>query len=162
MHLTRTNQQGSSRLLVMIGLVAVIIILLVAVLVARKSPVNTYSRAAAPAPAQPALQPYDTRLAHPNKTFNLAVQDNKLVSGPSQLTVRQGDSVSVRIKAMGTSEIEAKLDGYDITTESAPEDDTPGGFSFIADKAGSFPFYVLGASSPAQTYYLGTIVVTKP
>src|SRR4051812_5272294 len=59
-------------------------------------------------------QEYDTQLAHPNATFNLVVNDTKLVGGPANIHVKKGDSVHVNIRAGGSKEVRVKLDGYDI------------------------------------------------
>lgn len=105
---------------------------------------------------------YDPRIGHPNTTFNLTIDNNRIVSGPSKISVKLGDSVRISMKAGGTKEIGASLPGYGIITESAPEDTDPGGFSFIADKAGSFPFYSIDQqSTTAVPVLLGTITVTK-
>jgi hypothetical protein len=106
---------------------------------------------------------YDDRMASPDKTFKLTVNDEKLLSGPSHINVRYNDSVHISLKAVGSDEIEAHLDGYDVSTESAPSDDTPGGFTFIADKKGSFNFYLFdesaGASATTGRHDLGVVTV---
>jgi len=106
----------------------------------------------------------DDAAANPDKTFNIVVNNNKtLVSGPSTISVNKGDKVRVNMTAT-SEEAKVHLDGYDITTEADPSDDTPGGFSFIADQTGSFKFYAVGETATgdeasAPHYQLGTIVV---
>lgn len=98
------------------------------------------------------------RLSDPDRTFNLLVKGTKLISGPSQITVTKGQSVRVNIKAKG-GPISVKLDGYGINTESDPSDNVPGGFSFIADQRGTFPFYSVTTAPTPATVKLGDIIV---
>jgi plastocyanin len=105
----------------------------------------------------------DAAAAKPDKKFAIVVEDHKLKSGPSTINVNEGDAVRVELTAVG-EEANVKLDGYDINTEADPSDDTPGGFTFIANKKGSFKFYALSEANadgtrPATTYPLGTIVI---
>jgi hypothetical protein len=91
------------------------------------------------------------------------VDGEKLATGPSKITVKLGSSVRINIEAK-EEEVRVKLEGYDIITEHDPSDETPGGFSFIADKAGSFNYYTLAEAEPDGTphpeqHYLGTIEV---
>jgi len=106
---------------------------------------------------------YDDRINHPNTTFNITVDEGRLVKGPSTIKVKQGDSVRVNLYAV-SEEAHVQLDGYGIITESDPTDDTPGGFSFIADNTGSFKFYSLSEPNPdgvtpPQKTPLGQIIV---
>lgn len=109
-------------------------------------------------------QHYDSRIGRGDKHYDLTVEDNKLLNGPSDITVHKGDVVRVDIKAVG-EEAKLWLTGYDIITESDGQGNAPGAFSFIADTTGSFPFYALGETSgnqedfSAPQYYLGTIDV---
>jgi hypothetical protein len=106
---------------------------------------------------------YEARITHPNTVFDITIDDGKLIKGPSKITVKQGDAVRVNIHAVG-EEANLQLDGYGIITESDPSDDTPGGFSFVADKQGTFKFYSLGEANPdgvtpPQKTLLGEIIV---
>src|SRR5436309_3068403 len=65
----------------------------------------------------------------PNKVFNISVDGTKQVSGPTVITVKKNDAVRVNIKAVGDEEVSVHIDELGLHTESAPEDDTPGGFS---------------------------------
>ena len=71
-----------------------------------------------------------------NQVFVLAVQNRKLVSGPSLLTVHQGDTVTITITVDETEELH--LHGYDQHIDV--EKDVPGSLTFTANIAGSFPF----------------------
>jgi plastocyanin len=70
------------------------------------------------------------------KTFTLVVRDRKLVSGPETLTVRQGDTVDIKITVSENEELH--LHGYDKHVDL--EKDKPGELKFTADLTGSFPY----------------------
>jgi plastocyanin len=112
-------------------------------------------------PAQQTL--YDERINDPNKTFAITVDEGQLVKGPEKIIVKIGDSVRVNLTALG-EEARVHLEGYDIITEHDPSDNVPGGFSFIADRRGTFKYYSLaepgidGTISTEKTL-LGSIVV---
>jgi len=106
---------------------------------------------------------YTARITHPDVVYKLVVADNKtLASGPSQIIVKLGQSVNVNIYATGT-EATVNLKGYNINTEAGVEKGAEGGFHFIADTAGSFPFYALSddenGAQAVNSHQLGTIVV---
>lgn len=120
------------------------------------------SSAATLPPAKVMPQQYDNRITQPTATFNLTIGGTKLASGPNNIVVHKGDSVRVNIAA-ANDEVKVRLAGYDIITEASPGDDTGGAFSFIADTAGSFPFYAIPEQPDGQPQlpdvYLGTIEV---
>ncbi len=124
-------------------------------------PVKIFQVSPSPTPALSESE----RLKNPDHIFNLVATGQVLVSGPSAITVKQGDSIRVNIKAQGKDEIHVILDGYGINTEAHHTDDTPGGFSFIADKTGEFAFwsYTESGTNSTQSQHtkLGTISVKK-
>jgi hypothetical protein len=107
---------------------------------------------------------YDHLITHPDIVYNLTIEHNKLVSGPSKITVKQGQSVNVDFATVG-EEVNIKLDGYDIITETNGEPGASGGFHFVADKTGTFKFYIpaeheaQGVDEPEENIPLGTIEV---
>ena len=70
------------------------------------------------------------------KTFELVIQNKKLVSGPETIQVNEGDDVVVKI----TSDIdeELHLHGYDISTELVKGE--PATLSFKANLTGRFVY----------------------
>lgn len=135
--------------------------------------INTHKQAApAKAATIPASQmtpdEYQARLATPDKNLTLVFKDGKLVSGSSNITVSQNDSVNIDIKNQSAEEVKLDLDGYGIRTE-ADNSGGDGGFNFVADKAGTFPYFVeiedpnvdpLAPNAPAPTkVQVGTITV---
>lgn len=106
---------------------------------------------------------YTAKISNPDTVFRLTIDDNsKIISGPTKITVKQGESVNINFYAKG-SEALINLDGYGISTETSPEKGADGGFHFIADKVGTFPFYSASdgdepdeGRTPIQ---LGTVVV---
>lgn len=85
------------------------------------------SSAPGAATSQTAIQP---------KVFDLVVQGRKLVSGPSTLSVKQGDSVVINITVDEDEELH--LHGYDIHTDL--EKGRQGSLSFVANTAGHFSY----------------------
>jgi len=149
-----------TRLAAVLGL-TLLLLVLIGLTIAKKYSTNT--GASADTSSVVLLQGYTDQVNNPNKTFAIVVDHEKLKAGPSKITVKQGDTVRVNLRAVG-EEARAKLDGYNIITESDPSDDVPGGFSFVADTVGSFKYYALSEPNPdgvtpdTQTY-LGTVVV---
>jgi len=70
------------------------------------------------------------------KTFELVVKNNKLVSGPTTLSVNQGDAVVIKITADVDGELH--LHGYDKHIDF--KKDQQGELSFVANTAGRFPY----------------------
>jgi hypothetical protein len=108
-------------------------------------------------------QTYSERLNRPDQVVRLQVEEDKLVSGPRTITVQQGQSVNIEIRAIA-EEVRVKLDGYNIITENHPSDNVPGGFNFVADKKGTFHYYALPDKEDHNTQnpvpkLLGTIIV---
>ena len=79
--------------------------------------------------------------AAPTKAFSLVIQERKVVSGESNLDVKQGDTVSITITADESDELH--LHGYDLSVDF--EADVPVPLRFTADKSGRFPFEMEGA-----------------
>lgn len=109
-----------------------------------------------PAPTWEAAQEHSKRLANPDISFSLTIDEDKLINGPSEMTVKQGQSVRISINAV-SEEVKARLEGYNIITESYAFEDPPGGFHFIADKTGEFKFYARGEDGPEK--HIGTVIV---
>jgi plastocyanin len=70
------------------------------------------------------------------KTFDLVVKNRKLVSGPSVLSVNQGDMVSIQITVDENEELH--LHGYNLHIDL--EKGIPGSLSFLASASGRFPY----------------------
>lgn len=70
------------------------------------------------------------------KTFELVVKEKKLVSGPSIITVNQGDEVVIIITS--DEEEELHLHGYDVSVDLAPNKQAS--LTFPAKISGRFPF----------------------
>jgi hypothetical protein len=109
------------------------------------------------------MQDYQMHISKPDKTASIVVKDEKIVSGPRHIDVKYGSSVRINLQAQ-EEEVRAMLEGYNIITEHDPSDDTPGGFSFVADKRGTFNIYALGESAADGTpnnakFLLGTVTV---
>ena len=68
--------------------------------------------------------------------FNVVVQDRKVVSGPTVLTVKQGDAVSITITADESDEMH--LHGYNLHVDFATG--TPATLSFVANQSGRFTY----------------------
>jgi hypothetical protein len=120
------------------GVIAVITIGIVAIINHQKH---------APLQAVPVLssqmssEEYQAKVANPNQTVTLVFKNEQLVSGPSTITVNQNDSVNITLQNESSEEIRLDLDGYGIHTE-ADNSGGDGGFNFLADQIGTFPFYV--------------------
>lgn len=104
---------------------------------------------------------YFERLEKPTATFNLVVEEGKLISGPSKIEVNKDSTVRVNIN-VEDEEARVRLEGYEIITES--DLPSPGGFSFIANKTGAFNFYALPEDEHEQSDFnkpqvLGQIIV---
>lgn len=67
--------------------------------------------------------------------FVFAVEHHRLVSGPGDLKVGQGDRVTVRVHSDGADELH--LHGYDL--EAPIRAGETGELSFTADRSGRFP-----------------------
>lgn len=107
---------------------------------------------------------YNQKIDHPNTDFTIVVEGEKQIKGPTTIRVKKGDVVRVNINAQGDEESKLELDGYGIITETNAQ--APGGFSFVADKVGSFGYYAVedtdGGDASAATperQKLGTIEV---
>lgn len=114
-------------------------------------------------PTQESTKEHTKRLSNPDVVFDLTVDGGKLIKGPSQITVNRGQSVRININAV-SEEVNAKLEGYEIITESYKHEDPPGGFRFVADKTGSFKFYAFvedetNSEGSDLQVYLGTVTV---
>jgi hypothetical protein len=70
------------------------------------------------------------------KTFDLVVQNRKLVSGPSTLSVNQDDNVTINITVDEDEELH--LHGYNLHVDL--EKGKPGSLSFVASTSGRFPY----------------------
>lgn len=110
---------------------------------------------------------YNQLITHPDKVYTLVMNEDKLVSGPTKITVNRGDSVNINLRATH-DETRMQLDGYDIITEASPAEGADGGFHFVADKAGTFKYYAFdeeaegkvdGASMPRVE--IGTLIVKE-
>lgn len=152
-------ESKSSRLSWFLAILALVVIGAATYEIVQMKPVKIGQASPSPTPALSESE----RLKNPDRTFNLVATGQVLVSGPSAITVQQGDSVRVNITAQGKDEIHVILDGYGINTEAHPSDNTPGGFSFIANKTGEFAFwgYTESGANSIQSAHtkLGTISV---
>lgn len=70
------------------------------------------------------------------KTFDLVVQNRKLVAGPDTLQVTEGDEVTINITADEDEELH--LHGYDKSVDL--EASKAASLTFTADKSGRFPY----------------------
>jgi len=70
------------------------------------------------------------------KTFDLAVQNRKLVSGPSTLQVNQGDNVTINITVDEDEELH--LHGYNLHIDL--QKGIPSSLTFTATSSGNFPY----------------------
>jgi plastocyanin len=146
------KKRTENRKIITIGSAVFILgLLLLAYVVTHRS--GTTSALAQSANSQAAAT-YDSRIGTPDKDsgYTLVFDGSKLVSGPKHIRVKLGASVKININEKANEETKVHLEGYDIITESNPQ--APGAFSFIADKAGTFNFYVIpdednSASTPA-------------
>jgi FtsP/CotA-like multicopper oxidase with cupredoxin domain len=118
---------------------------------------QSQSSAATLPPQHVQPQQYDGRIGTARATNGLSIDGTRLVSGPANITVHQGDNVYIPITAP-KDEVKVHLSGYEIITEAGPDGDAPGAFSFIADTKGNFPFYSVPENGGAEVY-LGTIEV---
>lgn len=147
------------------GLIAVLTIGAVTVITTRDA--NHPASAAMIRTKDLSSEEFQRRIASPNKVFDLVVKEHGLMRGPKTIKVNLGDTVRVNISAEGDEEVGVRLDGYDINTEASPVEGAEGGFSFIADTPGTFPFYALEErpvtteinTEPLGRTQIGTIVV---
>ncbi|HUS24903.1 MAG TPA: hypothetical protein VM369_08135 [Candidatus Binatia bacterium] len=101
-----------------------------------------FKPAPAPAPAPEAVAEVATAPAEPvqaapaPKIFELVVKDGHLESGPSTLSVTQGDEVLLRVTADRADQLH--LHGYDLHVALVPG--TPAELRFTADRSGRFDF----------------------
>jgi hypothetical protein len=103
-------------------------------------------------------------IKNPTKVFNIVIDETKQISGPTTIRVKLHDSVRVNVRPGGAEEVNAGCDGLGLYTESAPEDDTPGGFSFVADKVGTFPYFTASepdAHGSSSKVTLGKIIISN-
>ena len=70
------------------------------------------------------------------KEFVLKLEGRRLVSGPSVLSVREGDTVIVKITSDEAEELH--LHGYDESVGLVPNTETS--ITFLANASGRFPF----------------------
>ena len=81
--------------------------------------------------------PSEAQTSQPQaKTFDLVVQNRKLISGPSVLQVNQNDSVNINITVDEDEELH--LHGYNLHVDL--ERGKPGSLSFVASSSGRFPY----------------------
>jgi hypothetical protein len=71
-----------------------------------------------------------------DKTFDLVVQNKKLISGSKVLSVQQNDNVTIHITADQDEELH--LHGYDLHVDL--KKGKPGTLSFVASSSGRFPY----------------------
>jgi nitrous oxide reductase len=102
---------------------------------------------------------YDSKLDNPNKVYTVTIRDEKKVGGPAVVRVKLGDSVRINIKALGHEEANVVLPDFGVRTESDPSDPAPGGLLFIADKPGTFKYYMLDEHDKTKKTEIGTVVI---
>ncbi len=159
LHSTRLR---SRRIVLLILFIVFLVLLVLTFKATRKDKVPINSNAPI-SNSQVTVPAYDQRINDPNKSFDIVVEHEKIVKGPSKIIVNKGDTVRVNLTAIG-EEAKVHLEVYDIITEHDPSDNVPGGFSFVADKQGTFDFYALGEASADGTpnnskKLLGSIIV---
>lgn len=86
------------------------------------------------APAQTSETP--AVAATTTKTFDLVVENRAIISGPTTLSVNEGDTVTINITVDEDEELH--LHGYDKSIEL--EKGVPGSLTFEATASGRFPF----------------------
>ncbi|HET8708712.1 MAG TPA: hypothetical protein VFL85_00350 [Candidatus Saccharimonadales bacterium] len=109
---------------------------------------------------------YTKQITNPDTSYELTVRGNKIISGPTHIVVQKGQSVNIDFSTPG-SQLNIELEGYDIITETNDVQSASGGFHFIADKRGTFKFFIpgqaerdtLGTSAPVHDIQLGTVTV---
>jgi len=72
----------------------------------------------------------------PAKTFDLVIQNRKLISGPQVMKANQDDAVTINITVDEDEELH--LHGYNLHVDL--EKGKPGSLSFIASSSGRFPY----------------------
>ncbi len=76
------------------------------------------------------------------KTFDLVLKDNALASGPSVMTVNQGDTVILHVQSDRGCHLE--LHGYEKELDVGGGGDAT--LNFVADKSGRFFLHAHGAN----------------
>lgn len=84
------------------------------------------------------------------REFTFVVEDGKLVDGPSELEVNEGDTVIITITT--NEEEELHLHGYDRSIDLAPGEAAT--LTFVADMSGKYPFELERSKTE-----LGTLIV---
>jgi hypothetical protein len=72
----------------------------------------------------------------PARTFDLAIRDGRLASGPESLTVTEGERITIRVVSDVREEFH--LHGYDRKIELTAG--VPGELTLVADRSGRFPY----------------------
>lgn len=111
---------------------------------------------------------YTKRIENPDATYKLVIKDHKIISGPTKITVKKGQSVNIDFSTPG-DEVDLELEGYNIISETNNVQEASGGFHFIADKTGTFKFFIPGeeeehaegTDEPEHDIQLGTITVIQ-
>ncbi|GEM_PF-4919627 len=104
---------------------------------------------------------YDARLHNPNRVYTVTVRDGRKISGPATIRVKLGDTVRIQLKALGTDEANVSFPDFAIDSESDPSDNTPGSLLFVADKTGTFKYYLVDEHDKNKQTELGTVVISK-
>jgi hypothetical protein len=82
------------------------------------------------------VNPTNTMSMQPTKTFELVVQNKKVISGGDTIKVMQGENVSIKITVDEDEELH--LHGYNKMVNI--EKGKPAMLEFVADKSGRFPY----------------------
>lgn len=85
------------------------------------------------------------------REFKLVAENGKLVSGPPQLEVTEGDTVSITVTS--NEEEEFHLHGYDRSIDLSPGEQAT--LTLVADMSGAYPFELEHRKAE-----LGTLIVT--
>lgn len=164
--LSPPQTRPKSKQLLFVVLFAVLLVIAAGIIWHERNDKNTTASPVANAATSLTAKQYNDLITHPDTTIKLVIKNNKLVSGPSKITVKKGQSVNVDIATPGNEAV-VELDGYGIITETNSSDGASGGFHFVADKTGVFPFYIpgednegaQGTNEPKNNIPLGTIEV---
>lgn len=166
MEQVKITRQGIGRP-TLVGLVILVVIGAVCALYVMQRD-HKASEEAAITNAATTMDPHDyiKRVTNPDVVYKLDIKDKKVDSGPTHITVQKGQSVNIDFTTPGDS-VDVELEGYGIITETDNVQAASGGFHFIADKRGTFKFFIPsqesehaeGTNGSKHDIQLGTVTV---